>query len=419
MRARSTGLIAAFIAVSMAVTRAGAEETGRSLVVAPDGDDRTGTGASDRPWRTLRHAATQLRAGDDLVVRAGDYVEGDPDDRDAGVRVACVGRADAWIRIRGEDGARPTITAAAWYALRIEDSAYVAVSGLAVRTRPFKAGSFAGDLGCGIGALRSQHVRFRGNDVRGCGGGGISAIHSDHVHIVDNVVVGNAFGNPFQCSGISLYQCRDLDPSDGYRNFIIGNVCAGNENRVPHHRTAKLTDGNGIIVDDGRNTQGRGPHVAYDGATLIADNLCAGNGGRGIHVFLSDNVDVVGNTCHGNGRTLPRAAELSVARSDAVRLDRNVAQAIPGGLAAMIERIGDAVAWRDNVLDGSIVAPQSLGAGGVVADPRFLRANDDPERADFSLDPRSPAHALGAGRGPEARASTPYPSATGTRMISR
>src|SRR5688572_26741980 len=43
----------------------------RTLVVAPDGDDAADGVTS--PWRTLQRAASGVRAGDLVVVRAGHY----------------------------------------------------------------------------------------------------------------------------------------------------------------------------------------------------------------------------------------------------------------------------------------------------------------------------------------------------------
>ena len=46
---------------------------------------------------------------------------------------------------------------------------------------------------------------------------------------------------------------------------------------------ASVTDGNGIIIDDGRNSQAfvGTPGVSYKGATLVSNNLAFNNGGAG------------------------------------------------------------------------------------------------------------------------------------------
>src|SRR5262249_30343560 len=45
---------------------------GSAYFVAPDGDDAA-PGTQSRPWQTLAHALSVLKAGDLLSVRAGDY----------------------------------------------------------------------------------------------------------------------------------------------------------------------------------------------------------------------------------------------------------------------------------------------------------------------------------------------------------
>ena len=44
----------------------------RTLYVAPTGSDSAAGGAIT-PWRTLQHAANVVRAGDQVIVRAGHY----------------------------------------------------------------------------------------------------------------------------------------------------------------------------------------------------------------------------------------------------------------------------------------------------------------------------------------------------------
>src|SRR5688572_18958496 len=44
-----------------------------TFFVAPSGSDAA-PGSNAAPWLTLQHAANQVRAGDSVIVRAGDYV---------------------------------------------------------------------------------------------------------------------------------------------------------------------------------------------------------------------------------------------------------------------------------------------------------------------------------------------------------
>lgn len=67
--------------------------------VSPEGDDSY-PGTSSQPWKTLQHAADQVTAGDDVVIRSGTY---------AGFRSASAGMAGAPISFRAETGAAAVV----------------------------------------------------------------------------------------------------------------------------------------------------------------------------------------------------------------------------------------------------------------------------------------------------------------------
>lgn len=101
-----------------AVAPPAAVGAGRSYVVSPRGSDDA-DGSSERPWRTLGHSLERLRAGDTLLVTAGDYAERvDP--------VLAPGRPDARITVQGEAGARPVVKGL----VRLRDPNYWTVRGL-------------------------------------------------------------------------------------------------------------------------------------------------------------------------------------------------------------------------------------------------------------------------------------------------
>ena len=65
--------LALIAAVAMLVSP-GASDFGRTFVVAPDGSDNA-AGTEIQPYRTIAHALQQLRAGDTLYIRGGEYRE--------------------------------------------------------------------------------------------------------------------------------------------------------------------------------------------------------------------------------------------------------------------------------------------------------------------------------------------------------
>lgn len=72
-----------------------------SYYVSPSGSD-SGTGSLTEPWRTLRHAISQLRPGDTLYLRGGTYYE-----REIPVKVA--GTVDQPITIRAYENEAPVV----------------------------------------------------------------------------------------------------------------------------------------------------------------------------------------------------------------------------------------------------------------------------------------------------------------------
>lgn len=93
----------------------------RVLEVSPDGDDEA-TGAPGDPFETLDHALEQLGAGDELVVRGGEYRES--------VRVeAGEGTREAPVRVRAAAGERPVVRGLLW----LEEPTWWEVRGIDVR----------------------------------------------------------------------------------------------------------------------------------------------------------------------------------------------------------------------------------------------------------------------------------------------
>ena len=163
---------------------------------------------------------------------------------------------------------------------------YIRIVGVAVE----------GAQGDGISIENAHHVEVRDGRFVDCGESGIQADYSDVLRLENNRCTGNAASGWF--SGISLYQCRELtdDAPEGFRNIVRGNVCDRNFTYAGQH-----TDGNGIIIDDFRQTQAENEPV-YPHSTLVEKNTCRENGGKGIQVVWSDHVTVLNNWCEGNGQ---------------------------------------------------------------------------------------------------------------------
>lgn len=254
----------------------------QSFYVSPDGSDG-GVGSRSSPWRTIARAMrADLRGGDEVVVLPGTYTEtvliergGDADRGDGYVVLRAAQRGS--VRVRPPSGSHITIMVRA---------DFVIVDGLDV----------VGGASHAIDVENCHHVRVRRCVAHDSGGSGISCARAEHLVIEDNRVYRNAATNRAHCSGISVYQCRNLTGSGGgYRTIVRRNVTFANFQRFG----GEHTDGNGIIIDDMRHTQD-GRYPAYGFAALVESNVAYNNGGKGIQVVWSDNVTVRNNTCWRN-----------------------------------------------------------------------------------------------------------------------
>ncbi len=290
--------------------------------------------------------------GDTVLVRNGTYSVAD-----AGNNIVTLtrsGTATAWIALKAYPGEKPLLQSANWQAISVQAS-YILVEGFKIvgnrdQVEPSYAQAQSSNIsnpitsGNGIGVtpryqrpdLHSHHVVIRSNEVYSCSGGGIYSTQSDYVLIESNTVAGNAWWSPYAGSGISVYQNWNSDSATGYKMIIRGNMVGWNTNKIPFFFSSDdpakrvITDGNGIIVDDARNTQAfsgnRG--TPYTGRTLVDSNLVIENGARGINVFSSDHVDVFNNTTYQNAfQPETPDGEVSIFEASDVRVFNNILSA--------------------------------------------------------------------------------------------
>ncbi len=184
---------------------------------------------------------------------------------------------------------------------------YLRVTGLDITTQGSAAYSMT-DESCLYIFDGANHIRIDHNATHNCGDNGIASRGADYLIVDHNDVWGNAQDTATFCdSGIELYQFRNVDRVPGYHNIVEYNRVWGNTNylyggaggcpeTVNGVTTRSDTDGNGIIIDDSRNTQNGSTAGPYQSATLIMGNLVWGNGGRGIYCFISDHCAIINNT---------------------------------------------------------------------------------------------------------------------------
>ncbi len=324
--------------------------TGTTYYVAPSGSDANDGLSPATPFKTLQHGGDLLRAGDVLQLASGDYSQ--PDTSRPVLSLKHSGTSGAWISVRAASGQHPRIVSRNRHGIQIDSSSYILIESLELKGNNAQIDSatavaHATDVtnplttanGILIGGLArySHDIAIRYNDIHDFPGSGIGSVNSDYIRIQGNTIHDNALYSPKAGSGVSTFQNWNSDLGSAYHNRIINNLIYHNRNLVPSIYTGTFTDGNGIIIDDSRNTKGTATIGAYAGRTLIENNVVYENGGRGIHVYLSDHVDIVNNSTYHN--TLqPRGTkgEITVVSSGDVKTRNNILVSPAGGRALQL-----------------------------------------------------------------------------------
>jgi len=282
----------------------------QTVYVAPFGvDSRTLSQASNRntPYKTIQTALNRAPSGSTIVVLDGTYFTN-----------ANFVRNNVRLRSERKEGAYivGSITA--------NDLSFITIDGFEISNRRTDAPQTKG-----VQVNRCHNITVRDCRVHDCRGGGISIDQSDQILCEWNIVYRNAFFNPDQHSGISIYQPQQRTADvPGYDIRVRNNTCFANENKVNNVLFNRPTDGNGVVIDDTQNlTAPTGNGRTYPGTILVENNLCYSNGGQGVHCFQSDNVTIRSNTLFNNCKSFDFGGEVSVVRGDNVLVFNNILRA--------------------------------------------------------------------------------------------
>jgi len=231
---------------------------------------------------------------------------------------------------------------------------------------------------------QAHHVRILNNVIFGCGGGGIGSAHADYLTIVGNIIHNTSAFSIYEESAISMWQNWNFDNDPGYHNNISNNICYNNSNQV-----GVISDGNGVIIDDSRNTQNNSTLPPYTGKTIVENNIVYLNGGRGIHVYESDFVDVFNNVVYQNMQSPQiKTSELSAINSGSVHFINNIVYTTPNASANTAYGSKN-IMWSHNLYWNTIHI-DNKGIGDKIGNPLFI----NPPK-DFHVSSQSPA--IGSG----------------------
>lgn len=384
--------------------------------VSPSGNNSNSGLSVTTAFQTLNYAANQTSPGDTVFVMNGTYTNSSSASNILNIYNS--GTATNRIVYKNYPGQTPTIklNATNWAGIAIQGADYITIDGFRIignNDSITLAYAMAEELntnnpatsGNGIGITREynnitnkpHHNVIRNCTISKCGGGGIYGYRADYTTIENNTIFECAWFAPFGNSGISLFQNWNSDSSNVVRNFIIGNTCYRNENYIPFIAVGSITDGNGIIIDDGRNTQNGSDQGVYLGKTYVANNLIYDKGGRGIHVYLSDKVTIVNNTCYANCQSPAiQDGEYTAYSSDSISFINNIA--FPSTGIPPIDKSNTSttnLTVEHNLWAANSNLANPMGINTITDNPDFFSASSDPSVADFHL--QSTSSAINAG----------------------
>lgn len=299
----------------------------RILYVGPGGDNRNDGLTPETALLSPQRAANRTLPGDTVYFLSGEYVCETPTTY---LSIRRSGTAEAPILYTPAPGAKVVLRSkGAWDMIKVVGARHIEIRGfrlignapnITLEQATAEMSNLRNPATCGNGIgvdhdpgtkTPSAYVTVTDCEISDFPGGGLFANHSDYLTFARNVVYRCAYWSPYGNSGISIYQPTDIDDYTGYKMIVRDNVCFGNYQNIPFFFSnradpakRRVTDGNGIIIDDYLNTQnwGGGTGKPYGGRTLVANNIVFANGGSGIHSFKSLNVDIVHNYAVDNNR---------------------------------------------------------------------------------------------------------------------
>lgn len=381
---------------------------GPAWYVSPSGNDASNDGLSaEHPLATVQNALNRARPGDVIMVMDGSYAS-------AGsvAHIRGTGSPAAWLVLRAHPGQRPVFRSTGWDCVKIGQgnnttrstapaTAYVEVRGLTIegcakdveskykdkigKPEPETNGNgFSSD-----GRFQVEtphHLRIADCIVFDCPGGGMNAIDSDRVAFENNHVYGNCHWMIYAGSGISNLHGSNFENTPlEYRLLVRNNRCHDNYCTQRWSKTGKISDGNGIIVDDMRNTQTPSPTGIYQGRVLVQGNVSYLNGGSGMHAFSSNHVDFINNTAYGNNLVMDYSQIGLTACSDCRMLNNIIVAPADKPINRVNGNSKDIVISHNLYFGGN--TPPTASDSPVTADPLFV----DAAKGDFRLKPGSPA----------------------------
>lgn len=380
---------------------------GKRYFVSPSGHDVNNGLSEKTPFLTLQRAQDATEPGDVVMVMAGTY----GGDRDV-LSISRSGTARAWITYMPYPGSHPRIRSHKGAGISLFGARYIRISGFELEGNSRKVTAemaraldavptsiLTSNIGVAVSPDKqrgqlSHHIWLDHLHVHHFSAAGIQVNWTDYLTIEDNVVSENAFWSNEDNSGISVYEPSAIDHDlSVYKIVIRRNIVANNENKIKSiYRVPRaITDGHGIIIDNGYHSHHRQGELGepYTGRILVADNVAYSNGASGFTSFRSGNVDFISNTSYHNVKTkniYSTETEMFAETADNTRFYDNIIVPLPAHAPNWVYKDNRGIIYDYNLYFGG-KPPRALGPHDLIADPRFVK----PESNDFRLRLGSPA----------------------------
>lgn len=285
------------------------------------GNDSNNGLTQSTAFKTIQRAADLTNPGDTVYVMDGTYQSAQPEW--SVVSITRSGTASNWISYTNLQGHNPLIYFTGSGISISNQASYIKINGFTIRgnadnlnlndalNQPGGCNDPTGNInplfnGNGItmwanpNVEQIHHITISNNTIYDCPAGGIYGSRCDYITIENNTIYDNAWYTIYGSSGIAFYQNSNFDLTTGHKMIIRNNKMMSNYNLVPWLVNCGIYDGNGIIIDDSKQTQNGSTLSPYVGRTLIENNIIYGSSGPAIHVYESEHVDIINNSTYYN-----------------------------------------------------------------------------------------------------------------------
>lgn len=367
-------------------------------VSSQNGNDNNSGLEQNIAFKSIQKAVNSVNEGDTVKILPGTYTGGS-DSPWSEIFMSISGSEGKYITFSGvpdAQGKLPIIISASVKGIDLLGSSYVIIENLEFIPDNEDVKGMIDDPSFGLELWRarraigidngSHHIIIRNNYVHDFPGNGIAIGGSEVVLIEGNLVEHCAFQSRNGNSGISSYQPANLNVNSfpeypNHRIIYKDNVSRYNVNlRGFLGGGNRITDGNGIIVDDHIQDQ-KENGIPYNSRTLLIGNVCYGNGGQGINVFSSDNVDVYNNTLFDNAQSTrisnpayPIAvgdSQLSIGRVKNARVKNNILYNSNASKTTISRYQDENISYDQNIHWNLTGNPEPLSSNDLIVNPKL------------------------------------------------